>query len=271
MTSWSDPRVEFTTEFGRRPGGRRKPIGADDSAKCEKLDENKRVCYAMKKKSIRGRGTRSQGVSKRAPRAIHSGGASVGKSVGDTARPIDPKWSWHYRTLLQLRDRLLQDSENKLHEVAQGVEPHSMHPADSATDEFDHDLALILLAREENALTDVNDAITRILEGKYGVCEETGVLISPRRLRALPWCRYSRQVEEQLEKGGIVTKLRIPEAISVQGAEPEIPGRGKLPREGEDTEPEELEEPEITQLVQEVSVPATREIEPAAPLPRKHA
>jgi hypothetical protein len=94
------------------------------------------------------------------------------------------------------------------------------------------------------------------------------VAISPRRLRAIPWCRYSRQVEERFEKRGVVTKCRIPKAVSIQGAQPEIPGRGRLPPEGEDTEPEELEEPEILQLVQEVSAPATSEIEPAAPLPR---
>jgi len=104
----------------------------------------------------------------------------------------------------------MQDTKNKLHDAEAPIEPHSTHMADSASDEFDHALALTLLAREENALIEINDAIMRILDGKYGVCGETGISIPSRRLRAIPWCRYAREVEAKLEKNGTVTKTKMP-------------------------------------------------------------
>jgi RNA polymerase-binding transcription factor DksA len=74
-----------------------------------------------------------------------------------------------------------------------------MDLADSATDEFDHDMAFSLLAHEQNALYEVNAAIRRIQDGTYGICEETGKAIPDERLQAVPWTRYTREVEERLE------------------------------------------------------------------------
>ena len=58
-----------------------------------------------------------------------------------------------------------------------------------ATDKFDRDFIRALLAREPDALGEINAAIERILGGDYGVCEATGRRISPQRLRAAPWTR----------------------------------------------------------------------------------
>ena len=110
------------------------------------------------------------------------------------------RWAWHYRTLVALRNRLIREANICLDELGTAIEPDSMHPADSASDEFDHDFSLALLARKENALAEINDAITRILEGRYGICEATKTRIPAARLRAVPWCRYARHVEQQLER-----------------------------------------------------------------------
>lgn len=82
-------------------------------------------------------------------------------------------------------------------------ESHSGDLADSATDEFDHDMALSLLVHDQNALGEVTAAIRRIQEGQYGICEKTGLPIPAARLRAVPWTRHTREVEERLEKKGV--------------------------------------------------------------------
>ena len=74
--------------------------------------------------------------------------------------------------------------------------------ADSATDEFDHDLALTRLSVEQDALYEINVALNRILNRSYGVCEETGRVIPSARLKAIPWTRFTREVEERLEQDG---------------------------------------------------------------------
>jgi len=60
---------------------------------------------------------------------------------------------------------------------------------------------------EESALADsererlrrVDEALERLRDGSYGLCLESGDPIPVERLRAVPWARYRRDVEEQLE------------------------------------------------------------------------
>ncbi|HET7767984.1 MAG TPA: TraR/DksA C4-type zinc finger protein [Chloroflexota bacterium] len=52
-------------------------------------------------------------------------------------------------------------------------------------------------------LDEVDDALTRIAEGLYGVCEECDGAIYPPRLKRVPWTRYCRHCAERLAKEGI--------------------------------------------------------------------
>ena len=104
---------------------------------------------------------------------------------------ISPRWAWHYRTLLALQARLRNERTEHAAEAAEPLEDPGMHPADVATDEFSHGVALSLLAAEDNALAEVEAAIQRLHRGVYGYCEATGKRIPRARLRALPWCRYT--------------------------------------------------------------------------------
>lgn len=130
---------------------------------------------------------------------------------------IGSKWVWHYGVLLRLRDRLLHERRDHLGQAAEPLEPHSMSLADSATDEFDHDLALSRLSAEQDALYEVEDALRRIVDGTYGRCVETGKPISPARLRAIPWTRFSKEAEARLEEKGAVNHCRLGRLGSAHG------------------------------------------------------
>src|SRR6266542_272441 len=119
------------------------------------------------------------------------------------------KWAWHYRVLLSLRERLLKERGDRLSEASQPLEPHSMDLADSATDEFDHDLALSQLSAKQDRICEVDEAIKRILDGTYGVCEETGKPIPTARLKAIPWARFVKESELRLEDKGVVSKHHL--------------------------------------------------------------
>ncbi len=125
--------------------------------------------------------------------------ASVSKALPER---INSKWAWHYRVLTSLRERLLQERRERLAEVAEPLEPHSMDPADSATDEFDHNLAIEALSAKQDALHEIDAAVRRIHSGSYGVCEETGKPIPAARLKAIPWTRFAREVEARHESEG---------------------------------------------------------------------
>lgn len=123
------------------------------------------------------------------------------------SQTVPVQWRWHYRVLMKLHSQLLRDRGSLLEDAAEPLEPHSLNDADSATDESDHDLILSRLAAESDALTEVMAALHRVFANTYGVCEESGRRIPPDRLKAIPWARYTREVEERLEKAG---KLRRP-------------------------------------------------------------
>lgn len=206
-------------------------------------------------------------MKKKAVKAVTRPGKSrIIKLEPAEAPVINPKWTWHYRTLVALRERLLREAATRMHDVSEAIEPHSMHAADSGTDEFDHDLALALFARTENALGDVNAAIDRIVQGTYGWCEKTGARISARRLRALPWCRYTREVEQRLEQTGVVPKHYIPELVSIRGADSDISERPRQASDAGGEEPDESEELQASKVVARLSKTSARDIEPISPL-----
>jgi len=66
---------------------------------------------------------------------------------------VPERWFWHYQRLQSFREHLLDNRAVQITEVSEPLEPHSMNMADSATDEFDHDLALGILSQEQDAFT----------------------------------------------------------------------------------------------------------------------
>ena len=45
----------------------------------------------------------------------------------------------------------------------------------------------------------VNDALIRLDNGEFGICESCGRPISLKRLDAVPWTRYCRDCQEEVE------------------------------------------------------------------------
>lgn len=63
------------------------------------------------------------------------------------------------------------------------------HPADSGTAVYEREKDMALRLQVDEELTDVNQALQKMEQGTYGVCEETGQPIPLERLRAIPTAR----------------------------------------------------------------------------------
>ncbi len=138
------------------------------------------------------------------------------RASGEFPQQIPKRWRWHYETLARLRDRLIKERSEALSEAAEPVERHSLHRADSATDEFDHELALSQLSGEQDALYEVEAAMRRILNSSYGVCERTGKGIPAARLKAVPWTRFREEVQALLESTGEIMPRHLGTLRSVR-------------------------------------------------------
>jgi RNA polymerase-binding transcription factor DksA len=120
----------------------------------------------------------------------------------DRFEHIPPQWNWHYHTLLHLRDRLTRAHAEHTREAVTPAEMLGVDVADTAQEQLDRDLLWAELGTEDDRLFEIDCALQRIRAGVYGFCEETGHVIPPERLRAVPWTRYCRAVAEQREKHG---------------------------------------------------------------------
>lgn len=105
------------------------------------------------------------------------------------------------------RQRLLKDVErnDKAIRHADGESEggagraHSNHLADQGSDEAEYDTQLVLSATQNVHLREIEEALLRIENGTFGVCEVTGKAINLERLRAVPTARLSIEAQEQLE------------------------------------------------------------------------
>ena len=51
---------------------------------------------------------------------------------------------------------------------------------------------------EKSLLREVEEALLRVREGVYGICQECEEPISPKRLQALPWAKFCVRCQEML-------------------------------------------------------------------------
>jgi DnaK suppressor protein len=75
------------------------------------------------------------------------------------------------------------------------------HMADAGSDNFEQEFSLDLMDSEKKMLKEITDALGRIGEGTFGVCEGKGESIPKARLNAIPWARYCVACAELKEKG----------------------------------------------------------------------
>jgi len=76
-----------------------------------------------------------------------------------------------------------------------------IHMADLGTDNYEQEFALGLMDSERKLLKEIDDALERIENHTYGICEGTGKPIPKARLEAQPWARYCVEYARMLEQG----------------------------------------------------------------------
>jgi DnaK suppressor protein len=110
-----------------------------------------------------------------------------------------------FKKLLNERiDELL----NQANETVSGMTSHKENlpdPSDRATLESDRNFTLRILDRERKLIGKIKEALERIEQGTYGICEECGEEISTERLKARPVttlcidCKKTQETEERVK------------------------------------------------------------------------
>jgi RNA polymerase-binding protein DksA len=106
--------------------------------------------------------------------------------------------------LLKKRAELVGDVSTMEEEALRGesgsLSNLPQHIADQGSETYDQALALEIAAADRKLVKEIDDAMKRIDDGTYGMCELTGRPISIPRLEELPWARYSIEAARELER-----------------------------------------------------------------------
>ena len=111
-----------------------------------------------------------------------------------------------FKKLLNRRlEELLMEAERTKDQVKETEEP-SPDPLDQASNVFDRDFLLRLRDRERKLMLKIKEALERIENGTFGICEQCGEKISEKRLRARPMatlcidCKHEQEAWEKRVK-----------------------------------------------------------------------
>jgi DnaK suppressor protein len=111
----------------------------------------------------------------------------------------DRQKDYFRRKLLDWKEDILRESRETLLSLQE--ENHALADvADRASNETDRSLELRTRDRQRKLIAKIDAALSRIDEGTYGYCEETGEPISLRRLDARPIATLSIEAQERHER-----------------------------------------------------------------------
>lgn len=107
------------------------------------------------------------------------------RKLSETARRYEALL-WERRESL-LRDLSGLDEERRTEgENASGI---PMHPADLGSDSVEYDVIRACAGTAASELQEIDDALARIREGTFGLCEDCGEPVPAARLDAIPYAR----------------------------------------------------------------------------------
>lgn len=130
--------------------------------------------------------------------------------------------------LTEMRQKLFTEISGKLASGPLKTLTETGDSADLAGQEREKELALLFTDREKEKLQGIDEALDKLQEGTYGVCEECSEKIEPGRLKVLPLARFCVNCQSKLEK----------ESVRLRRGEEPAKYQAIYPEEEEETEEE---------------------------------
>jgi DnaK suppressor protein len=116
------------------------------------------------------------------------------------------------KLLLEKREQISRETQE---EISKYIKGENRQLVESALDDGDwsvidlsEDINLRKLATHRDTLLKIDEALRKIKEGTYGICEECGEEINTDRLRILPFAVYCRDCQEAREELEAAREIR---------------------------------------------------------------
>jgi len=108
--------------------------------------------------------------------------------------------------LESMREQVLRNVRQDLSETREAGKDEGMDTYDLASDARDREINLILGDRDREKLAAIDEALSRVSEGTYGICESCEGEISEARLVALPFTRLCVTCQAEREREARLTR-----------------------------------------------------------------
>ncbi len=100
----------------------------------------------------------------------------------------------------EMKRSLMREMQGRVKGETEGVKDEGRDTYDLASDERDREINFILNDREREKLVAIDEALERIKEKSYGICESCEGEIHLGRLKVLPFTRLCVKCQEENEK-----------------------------------------------------------------------
>src|SRR3989338_8191897 len=99
---------------------------------------------------------------------------------------------------------IVEETKKSPREASGDLSGYTIHMADMAADTYERELSMNLVSSEQEVLYQIDDALKRIDESTYGICQQCNNPITLTRLKAVPYAAMciacQRQQESQKSK-----------------------------------------------------------------------
>src|SRR5277367_4616095 len=102
--------------------------------------------------------------------------------------------------LLETKNKLLGEIDSELRAEREGNKDEGMDTYDLASEERDREINFILSDRGRAKIKSIEDALQRLNDDSYGICESCGIEVAEERLEALPFTRLCRDCQQDQER-----------------------------------------------------------------------
>ena len=102
-------------------------------------------------------------------------------------------------TLLDMKTQMLRGIRDDMKEDREGEKDDGRDTYDVASEERDREINYLLTDRDRGKVQSIDQALERIEEGTYGICENCEGEITNERLKAMPFTRLCVQCQSERE------------------------------------------------------------------------
>ena len=98
---------------------------------------------------------------------------------------------------------IARETSKNPREASGDLSAYTMHMADMSSDTYERELSMSLASTEQEVLYHIDDALKRLDDGTFGICQQCAKPITMSRLKAVPYaslCVNCQRKKEQKSK-----------------------------------------------------------------------